>query len=336
MKINKYNWKNGKGILILSLLLSNGVFSQEVNKTIKLDVVSSDVNFYTIISKNTEAEILSNHSKWAEGPIMLPNGDVVWSDVVGNKVYKWTEKDGVQQWLSPSQFHNGHAVDHKGRIVAASHGKRAIERLEKDGNWTVLVDLYGDKKLNSPNDLVIDNDGEIWFTDPLFGIKKDAEGYGGTPVQGGEFVFRYNPKTKQIVKLDTKDVVTPNGIGFNKNQKTLYVADSQVEHTPKPYNTRNVMAYDIDENKNLKNGRIFCQFEEGIPDGIAVDENDNVWVAAGKTIHVLTADGKEIGSINFPNNVANLTFGKYKKKKVAYITGTDTLYRVNVLDEKSK
>ncbi|GGF03443.1 gluconolactonase [Chishuiella changwenlii] len=326
----KKNKLNRKIILGMSILFSGGVFAQKVNKTMKIEVVSSDATIYNLIPKNTEVEILSEESTWAEGPLVLPNEEVIWSDVVGNRVFKWNEKDGAKVWLSPSQYHNGHAIDHEGRIVAASHGKRAIERLEKDGNWIVLVDLYGDKKLNSPNDLVIDKQEEIWFTDPLFGIVKENEGYGGNPVQGGEFVYRFNPSTKKIVRLDTKEIVTPNGIGLSKDQKTLYVADSQIEHTPKPYNTRNVVAYDIDENKNLRNGRIFHQFETGIPDGIAVDNKDNIWVTSGKIVHILSRNGKRIGSLVFPNNVANLTFGKYKNKNVVYITGSNSLFRLNV------
>lgn len=331
----KLNSKKIRKFLLVTLVLSSALFAQKTNQFVDLKMTSTSNSLYKLVAKNSKLEVLSNESTWAEGPLVLPNEEVIWSDVVGNRVFKWNEKDGAKVWLSPSQYHNGHAIDHEGRIIAASHGKRAIERLEKNGTWTVLVDLYGDKKLNSPNDLVVDKQGEIWFTDPLFGIVKENEGYGGNPVQGGEFVYRFNPSTKKIVRLDTKEIVTPNGIGLSKDQKTLYVADSQIEHTPKPYNTRNVVAYDIDENKNLRNGRIFHQFETGIPDGIAVDNKDNIWVTSGKSVHILSRDGKRIGSLVFPNNVANLTFGKYKNKNVVYITGSNSLFRLNVSVEGS-
>lgn len=326
--------RNSKSIRKFSLiiaLLSSAVFAQKTNQFIDLKITATDSNIYELLPNDSKLEVLSDQSTWAEGPAVLPNGDVIWSDVIGNRVFKWNEKDGAKIWLSPSQFHNGHAIDKEGRIVAASHGKRAVERLEKDGSWTVLVDLYGDKKLNSPNDLVIDKEGEIWFTDPLFGISKENEGYGGNPLQGGEFVYRYNPKTKKIVKLETKEIVTPNGIALSKDEKTLYVADSQIEHTSKPFNTRNIVAYDIDKNKNLKNGRIFFQTEEGIPDGIAIDSKGNIWVTSTHDIYVISPEGKQIGKLTFPDKVANLTFGKYKKKDVLYITGSKNLFRLNVL-----
>jgi len=326
----KLNSKNIRKFSLVTLVSSSALFAQKTNQFIDLKMTSTNNSLYELVAKNSKLEVLSSESTWAEGPLVLPNEEVIWSDVVGNRVFKWNEKDGAKVWLSPSQYHNGHAIDHEGRVIAASHGKRAIERLEKNGTWTVLVDLYGDKKLNSPNDLIVDKQGEIWFTDPLFGIVKENEGYGGNSVQGGEFVYRFNPSTKKIVRLDTKEIVTPNGIGLSKDQKTLYVADSQIEHTPKPYNTRNVVAYDIDENKNLRNGRIFHQFETGIPDGIAVDNKDNIWVTSGKSVYILSRDGKRIGSLVFPNNVANLTFGKYKNKNVVYITGSNSLFRLNV------
>lgn len=323
-----------KKIKILSLaimLFSTMTYAQKTNQFIDLKVTSTNNNIYELLPKKAKLEVLSDESTWAEGPIVLPNEEVIWSDVVGNRVFKWTEKDGAKEWLSPSQFHNGHTIDNEGRIIAASHGKRAIERLEKDGTWTVLVDLYGDKKLNSPNDLVVDKDGEIWFTDPLFGIVKENEGYGGNPVQGGEHVFRYNPTTKKITKLNTSEVVTPNGIALSKDEKHLYVADSQIEHTSQPYNTRNLVVYDIDKNKDVINGRILAQFEDGIPDGITVDEKGNVWVAAGNTIYIVSSEGKRIGHLSFPDKVANLTFGKYKNKDVLYITGSKHLFRLDVL-----
>lgn len=327
----KLNSKNSRRFSLIAVLMSSTILAQKTNQFIDLKTTSTNNGLYELLPKNSKLEVLSNQSTWAEGPIVLPNEEVIWSDVVGNRVFKWNEKDGDKIWLSPSQFHNGHAIDNEGRIIAASHGKRAIERLEKDGSWRVLVDLYGDKKLNSPNDLVVDKQGEIWFTDPLFGIVKENEGYGGNPVQGGEFVYRFNPTTKKIVRLDTKEIVTPNGIALSKDEKTLYVADSQVEHISQPYNTRNIVAYDIDQDKNLKNGRIFFQTEAGIPDGIAIDAKGNIWVSSTHDIYVISPEGKQIGKLTFPDKVANLTFGKYKKKDVLYITGSKNLFRLNVL-----
>lgn len=321
---------------LLALVIAGGLSSQALAAT----TPTAD---YKTQSKNPEAlqqlvpakaklEILEDKAKWSEGPLVLKDNSVIWSDIVNNRVLKWNEQEGTTTWLYPAQFHNGHAMDAQGRILAASHGKRAIERQEADGSWHVLVDLYEDKKLNSPNDLIIDKEGEIWFTDPMFGILKKEEGYGGNPVVGGEFSYRYNPKTQKIVRLNTPEVKTPNGIALSPDQKTLYIADSQLGHNPDDNSLRrHLVAYDIDGNKNLSNGRDFANIDTGVPDGIAVDEKGNVWVTGGKYIHIFSPKGNKVGSIQFPTVVANIVFSSLPNgKKVAYITGSNTLYRLEV------
>lgn len=99
-------------------------------------------------------------------------------------------------------------------MIAASHGKRAILRLEHDGRWATLVDRFNGKQLNSPNDVVVASDGNIWFTDPTFGILNPKESYGGTPVQGGEFIYRYDPLNNKLERIATPEVKSPNGLAF--------------------------------------------------------------------------------------------------------------------------
>lgn len=284
------------------------------------------------VAKDAKIERITDQAKWSEGPIVLQDGTVVWSDIVNNRVLQWNEKEGVKTWLAPAQFQNGHAIDQEGRIVAASHGKRAIERLEADGSWRVLVDLYSDKKLNSPNDVIIDKDGDIWFTDPTFGIKKATEGYGGNAVVGGEFSYHFSPKTHELVRLNTPEVKTPNGIAFSPDGKKLYLTDSQVAHDQNDKSLhRHLFVYDIDETKQTKNGKMLAQINTGVPDGIAVDDQGNIWVTGGEYIHVFTPAGKVLGQLKFPTTVANMVFATDKKgQKVMYVAGGTSLYRLNV------
>lgn len=284
------------------------------------------------IPKDAKIEVITDQAKWSEGPAILQDGTIIWSDIENNRVLQWNDQTGVKTWLFPAQFHNGHAIDHQGRVVAASHGKRAIERLEADGTWNILVDLYGDKKLNSPNDLIIDRDGDIWFTDPTFGIQKDNEGYGGNAVVGGEFSYRFSPKSKQLIRLNTPEVKTPNGIAFSPNQKKLYLTDSQIAHDQnnKQLN-HHVFVYDIDDNKQTQHGRMFARIDTGIPDGLAVDDKGNIQVTGGEYIHVFTEAGKLLGQLKFPTPVANMVFTTLKNgSKVVYITGGTSLYRLAV------
>ena len=284
------------------------------------------------VAQNAKIERLTDQAKWSEGPVVLKDGTVVWSDIVNNRVLQWNEKDGVKTWFAPAQFQNGHAIDQEGRIIAASHGKRAIERLESDGSWRVLVDLYGDKKLNSPNDVIVDHDGDIWFTDPTFGIKKADEGYGGNAVVGGEFSYRFSPKTNEIVRLNTPEVKTPNGIAFSPDGKKLYLTDSQVAHDQKDTSLhRHLFVYDIDKNKQTTNGKMLAQIDTGVPDGIAVDEKGNIWVTGGQYIHVFNQKGKPLGNLQFPTTVANMVFATDKNgKKIMYVAGGTSLYRLDV------
>lgn len=284
------------------------------------------------VAPNAKLERITDQAKWSEGPVVLKDGTVVWSDIVNNRVLQWNEKEGVKTWFAPAQFQNGHALDQEGRIIAASHGKRAIERLEADGSWRVLVDLYGDKKLNSPNDVIVDHDGDIWFTDPTFGIKKADEGYGGNAVVGGEFSYRFSPKTNEIVRLNTPEVKTPNGIAFSPNGKKLYLTDSQIAHDQKDTGLhRHLFVYDIDKNKQTTNGKMLAQIDTGVPDGIAVDEKGNIWVTGGQYIHVFDQKGKPLGNLQFPTTVANMVFATDKNgKKIMYVAGGTSLYRLDV------
>lgn len=327
---------------LLALVVAGGLSSQafaNTHPTIDFKVDSKNPEaLQQLIPAQAKLEVLEDNAKWSEGPLVLQDNSVIWSDIVNNRVLKWNEKEGTTTWLYPAQFHNGHAMDKQGRILAASHGKRAIERQEADGSWHVLVDLYKDKKLNSPNDLIIDKEGEIWFTDPTFGILKKEEGYGGNPVAGGEFSYRYNPETQKIIRLNTPEVKTPNGIALSPDQKTLYIADSQLGHNPDDKTLRHhLVAYDIDNAKNLSNGRDLANISTGVPDGIAVDEKGNIWVTGGEYIHIFTPSGKEIGSIKFPTVVANIVFSQLpNNKKVAYVTGSNALYRLDVAIQGTK
>lgn len=319
-------------VVMAAAMLSQAQAATHAPQTLHLEVAKKN-SLQHLIPKDAKLELITNQAKWSEGPLILKDGSIIWSDIVNNRVLKWNETEGVTTWLKPAQFQNGHAMDAEGRILAASHGKRAIERLEADGKWHVVVDLYEDKKLNSPNDLAIDRDGDIWFTDPTFGIKKKEEGYGGFAVAGGEFSYRYSTKDHTLTRLDTPDVKAPNGIAFSPDFKKLYLTDSQLAHDPKDPNLhRHLVSYDIDENKALSNGKMLAQIDTGIPDGVAVDEKGNIWVTGGEYIHVFKENGDKIGSLKFPSTVANLVFTTLANgQKVIYVTGSENLFRIPVL-----
>lgn len=165
----------------------------------------------------------------------------------------------------------------------------------------MLVDRYNGQKFNSPNDLCVDRRGRIYFTDPKF--------WHNTQEKEGEYVYRYDPATHEIKRLNTPLLKTPNGIALSLDNQTLYVADSELAHDPKNKELKHqVLAYTIDNNGDLQNPRVFATIQPGFPDGIKVDPHGNLWVSNGHGISVFNPNGKMLGEIILPQVVSNLAF----------------------------
>lgn len=299
-------------------------------------ITYDDPAFKQLVSPKAHLTRLYNKATWSEGPIAMPDGSVIWSDVKQNEVLRWQpvgkHAGKVTTWLKPSDFQNGHAVDEQGRIVAASHGKRGIVRQEGNG-WKLLVDKYEGKQLNSPNDLIIDSTGAIWFTDPTFGVDNPQESYGGTVEQEGEYVYRFLPATGVLERLETPLVKAPNGLALSPDERTLYVADSQLAHDFNDHAlAHQIIAYDISPaDRKLSNGRVFAVINPGIPDGMKVDVNGNVWTSSADSVQIYSPEGKRLGRVTFPSTVGNLVFGENKVgKPVLYVTASNGLYRLDV------
>ncbi|WP_301185206.1 SMP-30/gluconolactonase/LRE family protein [uncultured Helicobacter sp.] len=276
-----------------------------------------DESFNTLIDTTKQPVVLYDKGIWLEGPQVLPNGNVIVSDVKANKVLEVrinqddVTRSKIHTWLMPSHFQNGHTLDREGRIIAASHGKRAIERLNTQGKaeWEVLIDSSQNKKFNSPNDVIVDSDGDIWFSDPKFGLLNPLEGYRGEAEQEGEFIYRYSSHTKTIVRLRTPLLRTPNGLALSPDEKILYIADSELAYNVNDKGLKHqILAYNIDKDKTLRKGRVFVVIESGFPDGIKVDKQGNVWSSSQSGIQVFSPKGKVIGEIILPQVVGNFAF----------------------------
>ena len=285
-----------------------------------------DRQMESIIDPNAELEKLAGCAKHTEGVVYLPEQDsVVFSDVSGNKLFCWSRGE-VSIIRQPSYFQNGNYLDLEGRIVSCSHGQRAIIRREHSGEWIVLCDRYQNQRLNSPNDLVVKSDGTIWFTDPPFGLTQQGEGCGGVEEQAGSFVYRFDPKTGEIEAVIT-EMERPNGIAFSPNEDILYVSDtSQVDF---PQGHHYIRAYDVVNQRQVANGRVFTVIEPGQPDGFAVDGGGNIFTSSADSIQVYTPDGTRIGKIFVPETVANLTFGGRNNQRL-FIAAGGSLYAIDL------
>lgn len=294
---------------------------------IRGDFLLCDPRFRALVPPNGFVERLFTGARWAEGPAYFPAGDfLLFSDIPNDRILRWVP-DGVGPgavtgFRRPAHFTNGNTRDPQGRLVSAEHGTRSVSRTEADGSRTVLADAFDGRRLNSPNDVVVAADGSVWFTDPSYGILSDYEGYAAEPEYGGRYVFRVDPATARVEPVAT-DFVQPNGLAFSPGGGKLYVADSGASHDPD--GPRHLRVFDVTTNGHLQGGDVFATLDNGIPDGLRVDMQGNVWTSAGDGVHCYSPQGELLGKILIPEPVANLEFGGPRGNRL-FITATTSLY----------
>ncbi|HEY7185566.1 MAG TPA: SMP-30/gluconolactonase/LRE family protein [Vicinamibacterales bacterium] len=290
------------------------------------DIVALAPAFRKYIVNNTVIRRMHIGTLWAEGPAWNGVGKyLVWSDIPNNVQMRWIEDDArVTTFHNPSGFSNGNTFDYEGRQLSCEHGGRRVARYERDGTITTIADKYQGKKLNSPNDIVVHPDGGIWFTDPIYGIRGEYEGFKGEQ-ESKEAVYRVDGKTAQIAKV-TDEVGEPNGICFSPDYKRLYVADTGMP--------RDIKVYDVD-GATLRNGKRLVQLDipgSGAPsaaDGIRCDADGNIWAGARPGVQVITPAGERIGMIRLPETCANVCFGGWRRNRL-FMTASQSLYAVYV------
>ncbi|MCY1693844.1 SMP-30/gluconolactonase/LRE family protein [Curtobacterium sp. SL109] len=266
-------------------------------------------------------ERIATGSTWAEGPCWIPTSRTLrWSDIPGDRILQWHADTGeVDAYAEGVEFTNGRTLDLDGSVVQCSHGNRRVER-DRDGVVTTVVDGWNGVRLNSPNDVVVTTDGAIWFTDPAYGITQPREGHLGEREYGDHWVFRCAPDGSDLrpVVLDADE---PNGLAFDPSERVLYLASSDGERPV-------IRVYDVD-GARVKNGRVFATLEpgEGVPDGIRVDVDGNVWSSSGRGVVVFAPDGSRLGKVPVPETVSNLCFGG-DDGTTLFLTATTSVYRV--------
>ena len=276
-------------------------------------------------------ERLATGFRWAEGPVWFGDGRyLLFSDIPNNRIMRWDETTGhLGEFRGPSNFANGHTRDRQGRLVSCEHGGRRITRTEYDGAITVLMDQHEGKRLNSPNDLVVKSDGTIWFSDPVFGILGNYEGYKSKP-ELGQNVYRYDPETGTATVV-ADDILGPNGLAFSPDEQILYVVESRGEPT------RKILAYDIsNDGRSISNKRILIDAGPGgTPDGFRVDVDGNLWCGWGMGdpaldgVMIFNPDGKPIGRIALPERCANVCFGGRANSRL-FMAASQSVYALYV------
>ena len=270
--------------------------------------------FWKLFAHDASLETVATGFGFTEGPVWDKSGFLYVSDEEINKIFR-VYPDGHKEELIALGDPDGNTYDRQLRLIDCASVLRAIIRITPDGKYTVLADRFEGSRFNSPNDVVIGPDGATYFTDPTLDLPKGEKQE--IPFQG---VYRLGENGE--VRLLTKELAQPNGLAFSPDGKRLYVDDSE---------QRNIRVYDFSKDPTLTNGRVFGEEPggkgEGVPDGMKVDDDGNLYVTGPQGIWVWNPQGHHIGTIVVPEQPANLTWGDADYRTL-YITATKSVYKL--------
>jgi gluconolactonase len=301
------------------------------------DIERIDPAFDELVPKDAKMEVISSGHEWSEGPVWVAKGKyLLFSDIPRNHILKWKDGEGVSVFMEPSGYtgpedftgrepgSNGLTLDSKGRLLICCHGDRQVKRVEEDGTLTVLASRYEGKRLNSPNDLIYHSNGDLYFTDPPYGLPEGFE----DPARELDWCGVYRLSKGGALTLLIKDMTRPNGIGFSPDEKTLYVGQSDGEAAI-------WKAFEVLDDGTLGKSRVFYDATKwvgerpGSPDGMAVDARGNIWATGPGGVLVFSPQGKLLGRLCFDNPTANCAFGE--DGKTLFITADMFVCRVRTL-----
>jgi len=293
----------------------------------------ADPRLDALIDVEAPVEKLAEGFDWSEGPVWIPQANcLLFSDVPQNTVYRWREGQGIDVFLKPSGYtaltersgesgSNGLALDRAGRLLLCQHGDRRVARWEK-GCFITLADQYEGRPLNSPNDLVVKSNGDIYFTDPPYGMTAESR----RDPNALSFCGVYRISADGQLTLLVRDMTRPNGIAFSPDEKILYVAQSDPE---RPL----WMAFPVKADGTLGEGRVFFDAKpwldaglKGLPDGMKVDAQGNIFATGPGGVNIFAPDGTFLGRVRIRVPAANCAFGN--DGSVLYITADMYLLRV--------
>jgi len=278
-------------------------------------------DFKMLVDVHAQAEIIKEGFQFTEGPVWHAHEECLYfSDIPADTLYKYTDQNGVEVAHRPSGFSNGLTLDKEGAIIACEHQTRAITKYAGQEKQ-ILTGTYQGKKLNSPNDLILTKNGTIFFTDPIYELR---EGNGGPaeaelPFQG---LFSYQEGWTEP-RLECADFVRPNGVALSRDQKTLYVIDTVKQH---------IRIFNVKTDGSLEGGQVLLELwgdGNDRPDGLKLDEHDNIFSTGAGGIWVFRADGILLGKIRFHQKTANLAFGGEDRRSL-FITSSQFLIRLRV------
>jgi gluconolactonase len=293
-----------------------------------------------LIAPDAKIETLAEGYDWVEGPVWVKDGGfLLFSEVKRNTVHRWKAGEGAKPYLKPSGYtgaqprggemgSNGLTIDSSGRLVLCQHGDRRVARMEAKlsdptPTFTTLADRYQGKRFNSPNDLVFHSNGDLYFTDPPYGMVKQFE----DPDREIPYQGVYRRGRDGTITLLTRDMTRPNGLAFSPDERRLYIAQSDAQAAI-------WRVFDVKGDGTLGDSRVLfdatamVKMRKGLPDGMKVDTEGNLFATGPGGVLVISPEGKHLGTIATGQATSNCAFGD--DGRTLYITADMYLMRVRV------
>ncbi|HEX6987409.1 MAG TPA: SMP-30/gluconolactonase/LRE family protein [Planctomycetaceae bacterium] len=305
-------------VLGLGVLPAAAPAQDTTNFPVLGEVVRNDPRLDELVPPDAKIEVIAAGFDWTEGPLWVADdqgGKLLFSDIPRNSIYEWRLGKGVRLFMKPSGYtgvadygtepgSNGLLLDRQGRLVCCEHGDRRVSVLSENGGKVTLADKYDGKRFNSPNDGALKSNGDVYFTDPPYGLPEREN----DPRRELDWFGVYRLSTDGKVTLLTKEMTRPNGIGFSPDEKTLYVAQSDPQAAI-------WKAFPVKEDGTLGPGKLFYDATEnveklpGLPDGLEVDRNGNLFATGPGGVYVFTPKGELLGRLSTGERTSNVAWG---------------------------
>lgn len=327
--------------IIILCLVTRGFGQKVVSRSSKIGkIIKIADELDNIIDSDAEIELLAEGFEWSEGPLWIDDegGYLIFSDVPQNIIYKWDANDGISGYLKPSGYtdtfprtgepgSNGLLLDRQGKLILCQHGDRRVARMKGELNnpnpsFYTLANEYNGRRLNSPNDAAFRNDGQLYFTDPPYGLEK------GMKDEQKELDFQgvYRLDLDGKVSLITKKLTRPNGLAFNQDGRFLYVANSD-------YQSPIIMKYELDFEGDIISEQTFFDTNsllgegvKGLPDGMKLHSSGVLFATGPGGILIIDPDGHHLGTISTGEAISNCAFDNDER----YLYATSDIYLVRI------
>lgn len=314
---------------------------EDIPETDETVVERVDPALDQIISLDAALEILAEGFDWTEGPLWLEEEKMlIFSDIPPNTIYSWSEKHGKKVYVNPSGYtseterggevgSNGLLLNPEGKLVLCQHGDRRLAVMNAplgypEPDYTTIVDNFQGKKLNSPNDAAYSSSGDLYFTDPPYGLEKNMD----DPLKELDFQGVYKFDAQGQLHLLTDQMTRPNGIALSIDERKLYVANSDPEQAI-------WMEYNIQKDGQLDEGRVLYDATEwvgktkGLPDGLKVHPSGVIFATGPGGVWIFSVEGNHLGTIHTGQATSNCAFGN--DNQYLYITADMYLMRIALL-----